>query len=189
MEIFITSDTHFCHMQPFLYEPRGFTSVEEMNEAIIEKWNSVVKPNDRVIHLGDTMLNDNEKGIECLKRLNGEICLIYGNHDSPARQKLIQLECPSVISLGYAHMFKYGKMSIYLSHYPTLTANFDVEMNKHFTRHVLNICGHTHRKEKFLDEKNPFMYNACLDAHNCYPVHIDDIITDCRKQFLSLKGV
>ena len=110
MEIFITSDTHFCHTQPFLYEPRGFTSTEEMNEAIIERWNSIIKPNDRVIHLGDTMLNDNEKGIECLKRLHGEICLIYGNHDSLTRQRLIVSECPNIIALGYAHMFKHGKM-------------------------------------------------------------------------------
>ena len=32
--VWITSDTHFCHSKPFLYEPRGFSSVEEMNEEI-----------------------------------------------------------------------------------------------------------------------------------------------------------
>lgn len=189
-DIYFTSDTHFCHQPEFLWKPRGFSSVEEMNEAIIERWNSIVKPNDIVYHLGDTMLNDNEKGIEYFKRLNGQIFLIFGNHDSEARRNLLFSECRDKMLGGwYAYQIKYNKMIIYMSHYPTLTANYDVEMNKHFTQHVLNICGHTHKKEKFLDEKNPFMYNVCLDAHNCYPVHIDDIITDCRKQFLSLKGI
>jgi len=184
MEIFITSDTHFCHSQPFLYEPRGFTSVDEMNEAIIERWNSIVKPNDRVIHLGDIMLNDNEKGIECLKRLNGEICLIYGNHDSLTRQKLIQSECQSIISLGYAHMFKHGKMSIYLSHYPTLTANYD---EKYFSQHVLALHGHTHQQANFMYPNNPFCYHVGMDSHNCTPVSLDEIICEVRQRWLDLQ--
>jgi len=184
MEIFITSDTHFCHSQPFLYEPRGFTSTEEMNEAIIERWNSIVKPNDRVIHLGDIMLNDNEKGIECLKRLNGEICLIYGNHDSLTRQKLIQSECQSIISLGYAHMFKHGKMSIYLSHYPTLTANYD---EKYFSQHVLALHGHTHQQANFMYPNNPFCYHVGMDSHNCTPVSLDEIICEVRQRWLDLQ--
>ena len=57
MEIFFTADTHFCHGKSFLYEPRGFTNVNEMNETIVERWNSVVKPEDEVYHLGDFALN------------------------------------------------------------------------------------------------------------------------------------
>ena len=186
-EIFFTSDTHFAHIPMFLWEPRGFSCVEEMNEAIIERWNKIVKPNDIVYHLGDTMLSNNEVGLECMKRLNGQIFLIFGNHETDNRKNLLFKECKNLYGGWYAYQIKHGKMIIYMSHYPTLTSNYDVEMNKHFTQHILNICGHTHRKEKFLDEKNPFMYNACLDAHNCYPVHIDDIITDCRQQFLSLR--
>lgn len=183
-DLFVTSDTHFGHQAEFLWRPRGFSSVEEMNEAIIERWNSVVKPNDRVLHLGDTMLNDNNIGIQCMNRLNGSICLIYGNHDTFARQASITLNCPTIIHLGYAHRFKYGKLSFYVSHYPTLTANWD---EKHFSQHVISLHGHTHSKEKWMDEENPFLYNVCLDAHNCYPVAIDDIIVDVRKKFLELR--
>lgn len=57
-KIWFTSDTHFCHDRGFLYEPRGFTNVEDMNEAIVQRWNSVVAPEDTVYHLGDAMLND-----------------------------------------------------------------------------------------------------------------------------------
>lgn len=58
--IYVTSDTHFCHNKPFIYEDRGFKNIEEMNDTIIENWNKLVKPDDTVIHLGDVMLNDNE---------------------------------------------------------------------------------------------------------------------------------
>ena len=34
MAIYLTSDWHFCHNQPFLYEPRGFKNIEEMNDII-----------------------------------------------------------------------------------------------------------------------------------------------------------
>ena len=60
--IWLASDTHFCHDRAFVYEPRGFSCIGDMNEAIVERWNSVVKPGDIVYHLGDVMLNDNDKG-------------------------------------------------------------------------------------------------------------------------------
>lgn len=178
-DIFFVSDTHFGHQPEFLWKPRGFSSVEEMDEAIIENWNRIVKPNDMIIHLGDTMLNDNEHGLECFKRLNGQISIIWGNHDTEARKKLL-CALPNVIALGYAHVFKHDKLSFYVSHYPTLTANFD---EKYFTRHVLSLHGHTHQRTNWLDLKNPFLYHVGLDSHNNTPVHIDEIITDIRQRW------
>ena len=183
-EIFFTSDTHFCHNKGFLYEPRGFTNVDDMNEAIIENWNKVVKPHDIVYHLGDTILNDNEKGIECFKRLNGRIFLIFGNHDSEARRNALFTTCIHKMDGGwYAFVIKHGKQSIYLSHYPTLTSNFD---DKHFNQHVINLHGHTHQQTNWLQVDNPFMYHVGVDSHNCTPVHIDEILTDIRNRWNGL---
>lgn len=180
MEIFFTADTHFCHQPEFLWGPRGFSNVEEMNEAIIERWNKVVRPDDIVYHLGDTMLNDNEKGIECMQRLNGEIFLIWGNHDTDTRKNLIFEKCRFMSGGWHACVIKYGKLSLYLSHYPTLTANFD---DKHFNQHVINLHGHTHQQKNWLDPNNPFMYHVGMDSHNCTPVHIDEVITDIRQRW------
>ena len=181
MEIFFTADTHFCHQPEFLWGPRGFSNVEEMNEAIVERWNKVVKPEDIVYHLGDTMLNDNEKGIEYFKRLNGQIFIIWGNHDTENRTNALFEECRHKLLGGwYAFVIKHGKQSIYLSHYPTLTANFD---DKHFSQHVINLHGHTHQQKNWLDPNNPFMYHVGLDSHNCTPVHIDEVITDIRQRW------
>lgn len=180
-EIFFTSDTHFCHNQDFLYEPRGFTNPDDMNEAIIENWNKVVKPNDIVYHLGDTMLNDNAKGIECFKRLNGQIFLIYGNHDTSNRIDTLYEACRhKMIGGWHAFVIKHGKQSIYLSHYPTLTSNFD---DNHFSRHVINLHGHTHQRTNWLDPRNPFMYHVGVDSHNCTPIHIDEVMTDIKQRW------
>ena len=48
MDIWFTSDLHLSHNKEFLYKPRGFSSVEEMNETIIENWNSLVSWDDEV---------------------------------------------------------------------------------------------------------------------------------------------
>ena len=77
--------TLVSHNRGFLYEPRGFSSIEEHDETIIENWNKTVKPEDVIYLLGDAMLNDNDKGIQCLNKLNGRILFIRGNHDSNER--------------------------------------------------------------------------------------------------------
>ena len=180
MNIFFTSDTHFCHQPEFLWGPRDFKSVEEMNETIIERWNSIVKPGDLVYHLGDIMLSDNKKGIECFNKLNGEIFVIFGNHDSDNRKNLLTAECPHFRGGWYAYLIKHDKINIYLSHYPTLTANYD---EKYFSQHVLSLHGHTHQQTNFLQPDNPFMYHVGMDSHNCTPVHIDEVMTDIRQRW------
>ena len=58
---------------------RPWTDVNEMDEAMVERWNAVVKPNDKVYHLGDVFIN--RKHQFTLNRLNGDKVLIKGNHD------------------------------------------------------------------------------------------------------------
>jgi calcineurin-like phosphoesterase family protein len=83
--IFITSDSHFGHIgvTKFLKADgtklRPWDSVEEMDEALVSNWNSVVGPKDKVYHLGDVVIN--RKALKTLARLNGDKVLIKGNHD------------------------------------------------------------------------------------------------------------
>lgn len=78
---FFTADTHFNHKNIIQYCNRPFSSVEEMNETMIENWNRVVREEDVVYHLGDFGFG-NYKSI--LKRLNGKIFLVIGSHDKQA---------------------------------------------------------------------------------------------------------
>lgn len=177
-KIFITSDTHFGHDRGFLYEPRGFKSIQEHDETIIWNWNSVVKPDDTVYHLGDVMLGNNEHGMECLQRLNGQIKLIRGNHDTDARMKLYET-LPNIEVLGWATVIKYKKYNFYLSHHPTLTSN--LEKSGHLREHLINLFGHTHQQNKFF-MSIPYLYHVGLDSSECTPILLDDAIEDMKNE-------
>ena len=188
-EIWFTSDTHFYHEQDFLYKPRGFQNTEEMNEAIIERWNSVVKEGDTVYHLGDVVMGHYDANILC--RLNGLIRFIRGNHDTVNKiSGIYEAGRRAHKSWAYydttfptSELIKFGKISLFLCHYPVLTANFD---EKHFSQHVIGLHGHTHQKGNWLFPDNPFLYHVGMDSHNCYPVHIDEVITDIRQRWTEL---
>jgi calcineurin-like phosphoesterase family protein len=83
---FVISDTHFGHTNSWekFKLPNGdplrpFTSTEEMDETMVERWNAVVRPQDTVYHLGDVVIN--KKSLHHVKRLNGKKRLVRGNHD------------------------------------------------------------------------------------------------------------
>lgn len=172
----VTSDWHMAHAKPFIYESRGFTLSHQHDEAVILNHNSVVRPNDIVWFLGDAMLGpDQEYGLECISRLNGQIHMIRGNHDTD--QKVAKyLTLPNVVQAGlWANMIKKGKFSLYLSHFPCHVGDPMLSKNG-----LWNLAGHTHSKDKF--ENGMFKcYNVALDAHNCFPCLLDDIITDIRE--------
>ena len=172
-KIWFTSDTHFGHQKEFLWSPRGFNSIEEHDEAIIRNWNEVVGPNDDVYHLGDVMLNDNEHGLECLKKLNGKIHLILGNHCTDTRIELYKT-CPNIVSIDYAKEIKIGKYYFFLCHYPTCVGNFDDN------KKIWCLCGHSHTQDKFIDMDKK-SYHVELDCHNNKPIEISEIIKDINQ--------
>lgn len=53
MEIYFTSDLHLGHDNIIRFCNRPFSSVEEMNDRIIQNYNSIVHKNDLVYILGD----------------------------------------------------------------------------------------------------------------------------------------
>ena len=67
--IYLTSDTHFCHDREYIYQARGFSSIEEHDENIVKNWNSVVNPDDEVYLLGDVVLMNTEYGLRYLQQL------------------------------------------------------------------------------------------------------------------------
>ena len=178
--IWFTSDLHMNHTQEFLYGPRGFSNEKEMNEAIVERWNSVVKDDDIVWNLGDIAMNDIAGAIPYLNMLNGTQYWLLGNHDTNNKVERILKSCWKIsdTALTYANLEKIGGMSIYMSHYPTLTANFD---EKHFSRHVIALHGHTHQQTNFYNGM-PFCYHVGVDSHGCVPVEIDSIILNIKNE-------
>ena len=83
--VFLVSDIHFGHkgVCQFLNENgtklRPWNDPDEMDEEMVKRWNSVVRPKDKVYHLGDVVIN--RRSLATLERLNGDKVLIKGNHD------------------------------------------------------------------------------------------------------------
>lgn len=168
--IWFSSDLHFNHNKEFIYKERGFSSMEEMNESIIARFNSLVKPDDELYLLGDLAMGDIDLAKDYIKALNGHLHIILGNHDSARR---IEFYKELTNDITYANMLKKKKRFFYLSHYPTETAN--LESDPHAA--VINLFGHTHQKTNFYEDK-PYIYHVGVDSHNCYPVALEQICDD-----------
>ena len=181
--IFLTSDLHFNHDREFVWKVRGFESVQEMNETIVENWNATVDKNDDVYVLGDLCLGGGGPEVlaankALIESLNGRIHIIRGNHDTDPRVRMYET-CANVVDVvKWADMLRYKGYHFYLSHFPTLTGNLEKESLKQCT---CNLFGHTHQTTNFhLDM--PFMYHVGVDSHNGYPVLIDDIIVEMNQK-------
>ena len=84
--VFLVSDTHFGHAGVCRFmrndgvtKLRPWDNPEEMDEAMVKLWNERVRPNDKVYHLGDVVIN--RRALSIMSRLNGDKVLIRGNHD------------------------------------------------------------------------------------------------------------
>ena len=81
-KIFFTSDLHFGHENVIRFDNRPFDTVEEMDEEMIKHWNAKVGKGDIVYVLGDFIWKAaTNEAVSIIRRLNGQIILIKGNHD------------------------------------------------------------------------------------------------------------
>lgn len=128
---YFTSDLHFCHDREFIWGTRGFNSCDEMNNTIIERWNNVVTDNDTVYILGDLMLGDSDKGVDCINNLKGTIVLLRGNHDTDERiRKLLSRRCSKekdIYGFDYAKQINFFSYNLFLTHYPCFTGSLEVD--------------------------------------------------------------
>lgn len=185
--IWFTSDTHFGHAKILEYEAeaRPFASVEEMNEALIDRWNSVVHAGDTVYHLGDFCFG--RANIEIAGRLNGKKRLVMGNHDTYPVVDYLQ-HFDKVFGAFYWR-------KCVLTHIPVHPDNLGA-------RAWLNIHGHLHSRTVksndhihnvdvhgliseaiyFPDREDDNNYfNVSVEQNNLYPFHADQILDAVRK--------
>lgn len=177
-KIYLCSDLHFGHSKAFLYEPRGFSSIQEHDETIIKNICETVDPDDDLWILGDLMLGDNEHGMECLRRLPGHLHIVLGNHDTSVRQELYST-LPNATLHGWAEVLRYKKYTFYLSHYHTDVSNLDDQPQ--LRAHTLNLFGHTHQKNSFWHDI-PYYFHVGLDSNDNRPISLDDIIQKMKEE-------
>jgi len=95
----VISDTHFSHAKVIIYDDRPFKTAKEMDEKMIENWNSVVKPNDTIYHLGDFAFFSENMVCKILDRLNGKIHLTgncHGNYTYPEECRAMDVGAPCI---------------------------------------------------------------------------------------------
>lgn len=160
MKTFLISDTHFGHANILTFKNedgtpiRSFSSLEEMNETMIDNWNSVVGKEDKVYHLGDVLFT--KKWLDLiLPRLNGTKVLIKGNHDT---LKLSQ----------YQQYFKDVRAvwvldKLVLSHIPIHPESL--------SRWKANVHGHLHSNTL----ADPRYFNVSVERINYTPVDFEYI--------------
>lgn len=135
-DIWFTSDTHFGHknVQKFCTATRPGADVDEMDELMIQAWNSRVKPRARIYHTGDFSFRSQAKTLEILGRLNGDIHMILGNHD----RGLNTAECRKrFTSVQDYKEIRIEDIKIKLMHFP-----IESWADKH--RGAIHLHGHEH---------------------------------------------
>ncbi len=136
-----------------------------MNKAMINNWNSVVKPEDNIYHLGDVGFLDEGPLYNILSQLNGRKHLIWGNHDQTIK-KSEKIRSLFVWCKDY-HEFKKDGHTICLFHYPI------GEWNKAH-RGAYHLHGHCHGNYKYPREGRCMDVGANLINHT--PIEFDEVI-------------
>ncbi len=162
--IWLVSDSHFGHRNIIDYCGRPFDSVEAMNEAMVERWNAVVQPQDKVYHLGDFVIN--KKWIEIGKMLNGHKRLVIGNHD-PVDTHLAAYQAAGFEKFyGSVEKFK----GAVCTHIPVHPMNIG--------RWGFNLHGHIHEKTVWLpgtSEPDYRYINMCVEHNEYMPVPLEAV--------------
>lgn len=168
--IFFVSDTHFGHANILNFKRQDgtpvrpeFSSVQDMDETMIQNWNSVVKPQDRVYHLGDVCFTDKVLH-SVMPRLNGSKTLILGNHDR-LDAKIYRMYFSSINSTRYLEEFPGKKTRLILSHYPLHEFEFQ------FRENSVNVHGHIHEK----DIGDPRYINMSVERIGYKPVSLEEV--------------
>ena len=176
--IYLTSDLHLGHKSILRYVDRPFNSVEEMNEALINNINSVIKPNSDLYILGDLYFgpNQEENTFEYAKKIKCKhIHLIRGNHDMHL-DKLIKLneEYKVFETIAPYKEINYEKRRIVLCHFPFMDNAWNKAMHGSIDLH-----GHLHSNKNYNLEqkaKGLLRYDVGVDANDYKPVLLDDIL-------------
>ena len=175
---FLISDTHFGHEKTctvFKREDgsplRPFASAEEMDEAMIKRWNDRVRPKDKVYHLGDVVMS--RKFLHILDRLNGDKVLIKGNHD------IFKMEdyYPRFRDIRGYHVLN----GMILSHVPVHTDSIE--------RFGTNIHGHLHANRVMQvtwggarTEIDPRYHSVCVEHTNYTPISLEEVYDRIRAE-------
>jgi calcineurin-like phosphoesterase family protein len=160
MTTFLISDTHFGHEAILNFKNsdgssvRSFSSVEEMDEIMVENWNKVVGHGDKVYHLGDVVMS--KRSLPILSRLNGKKTLIAGNHDIFDTKEYMKY-------FKNVRGYRVIEDNFILSHIPIHKDSIE--------RYGCNIHGHLHAEVM----NDPSYFCVSVEQINYTPIALEEI--------------
>lgn len=180
---FYISDWHYGHTNVIAFDNRPFKTVDEMNSALVNNWNSFVSKSDMVFVLGDMFWGNATEAAAILRDMNGQKFLIQGNHDrinEVFRKSFVAVEPYMEVDDNNRH--------VVLSHYPIpfyknqhsgwyhLYGHVHNSYEWHMTEHMKTLV------EDLRQEKYP-MYNvgAMIPYMNYTPRTLDEVISGYNK--------
>ena len=199
--IWFTSDTHFGHLNTqgtgiIDYCKRPFSSIKEMDEALINNWNQVVQPGDLVYHLGDLAFVNSIKDLKkYVNKLNGQIIWVAGNHDyllfdnngnlSQSKIAKVISEVPKIakvcdrllLKINDEEISQQHKQKIVLSHYPMFRWDSMGYGSWHLFGHVHGTLGYGHF---------PQALDVGVDINNFTPVSYNQIKTRITQRVMGI---
>ena len=173
--VFLTSDTHFGHTGVCRFtnkdgsKMRPWTDPDEMDEEMVKRWNETVRPNDKVYHLGDVVMN--RKSLKIMSRLNGDKVLIRGNHDifkdDDYREHFRELRAYHVMN------------GMILSHIPLHPESLG--------RFGTNIHGHLHSNRVMTEIWGDYVVDTryhcvCVEQTDYRPILFEDVIKRIKEE-------
>lgn len=172
MTVFVISDLHMGHKNIVRFQHDGkplrpFRDIHEMHSVIMERWCSVVTPQDKVYVLGDVAMS--RPGLELLRTLPGKKRLVRGNHDL--------MNDKWYHSVGFKALYGVRQLNgVWLTHVPMHPQSMS-------GRAIGNIHGHLHSnvvmqpwpRNHIID---PRYFNACVEQIDYTPRSIESIINE-----------
>lgn len=160
MTIWVISDTHFGHENIIGYCGRPFDSAADMDEAMVDRWNSVVKPSDKVYHLGDVAMK--KADLATVKLLNGKKRLVRGNHDI--------FDTKDYLAAGFQEVLGVRVLAnVLFSHFPVHPDSLG--------RFIGNVHGHIHEKPSPAGR----YLNVSVERIGYTPITLEDAIVRLRE--------
>lgn len=163
-DIWFTSDWHIGHANIIKFCNRPFSNISEMNEAIIENHNALVKPKDVVYHHGDLFFKIGYKNISYfMSKFNGVFHVIKGNHDKESVLKRLK-DDGLIESFQHVLGLSVDKKYIWMSHYPHRSWN----RSFHGSWHTFGHCHGTLEPYKL-------SFDVGVDCWDFKPLHFDEV--------------
>jgi calcineurin-like phosphoesterase family protein len=183
MTTWLSSDFHLNHANIISYSGRPYSSVDEMNDALITNSNARVAKDDVVYFLGDFAMGQEKHVPNFFRRLNGIWHLILGNHDPPhpAHRSHKNNSVQSVADATKRYL-DYGFASVQLTleleefslHHMPAVDYTDKRYGEYRPKKVegrVLLHGHVHEKFKYRDGQ----YNVGVDRNNYQPISLEEV--------------